>query len=227
MRDLTHFPSLNRHVASCTWPCNVPFFLLVLSIFNRQTFIFLTSSTPARRLIRPTAIAHLAYRCTKYTHSLAMAMELTWSLDYCLACDKQTQGETYCSQSCRLADLETSSLWSGPMSPTTCTSSTSTNRGSGFYLAPAINFDAYKSSTPSPKSSNSFLPLTSYFSSEASTQVAVPKRLSPSSSQSSLSSTRSTSSQSSPLSEQARSELLGYTNSFDNIRNWKRRMTWS
>ena len=157
-------------------------------------------------------------------------MELTWSLDYCLACDKQTQGETYCSQSCRLADLETSSLWSGPASPTTCTSSPSANRGSGFYLAPAINFDAYKTSTIpySQASSQSSTPSTSYFPNEASSQAAVPKTLTPSSSQSSLSSTQGTSSQvSPPLSEQARNELLGYTNSFDNIRNWKRRMTWS
>ena len=157
-------------------------------------------------------------------------MELTWSLDYCLACDKQTQGETYCSQSCRLADLEASSTWSAPTSPaTTNAASKSGNRNSGFYLSPAINFAAYKPSSASlfPVANQSPSPLTSYFPSHTSSQVAATKTLTPSSSTSSLSSTRSTSSQASPLSEQARSELISYTNSFDSTRNWKRRMTWS
>lgn len=158
-----------------------------------------------------------------------MAMELTWSLDYCLACDRQTQGETYCSQSCRLADLEASSTWSAPTSPTTCKSSTNTTQGAGFYLSPAIDFAAYKASTTSlfPSANQLSSPPTSYFPSHTSSQVAATKTLTPSSSTSSLNSTQSTPSQASPLSEQARTQLLGYTNSFDNIRNWKRRMTWS
>lgn len=157
-----------------------------------------------------------------------MAMELTWSLDYCLACDKQTQGDAYCSQSCRLADLEASSDWSGPSSPTTGSSSEG-SRSSGFYLTPAINFSAYKSSTKpvSSAASQASSPLTSFFTSHTSTHVAATKTLTPSSSSSSLSSTKSVSSQVNQLSEQARNELLGYTNSFDNVRNWKRRMTWS
>ena len=155
-------------------------------------------------------------------------MELTWSLDYCLACDKQTQGETYCSQSCRLADLETS-ICSGPTSPTTCSSSTNITRGSGFHLAPAINFAHYKTPTTSisPMASQSSSPLYSDFPSRPSGPIAASKTLTPASSHSSLSSAQSTSPQANPLSEQARTELLGYTNSFDNIRNWKRRMTWS
>jgi len=33
-------------------------------------------------------------------------MESAWSLDFCLACDKQTsEGGAYCSQACRAADL--------------------------------------------------------------------------------------------------------------------------
>lgn len=157
-----------------------------------------------------------------------MAMESTWSLDYCLACDKQTQGEAYCSQSCRLADLEASSDWSGPTSATT-NSSFEANKGSGFYLSPAINFSAYKTSTTlfSYAASQATSTLTTYFTSHTSTQLASTKTLTPSSSSSSLSSTKSVSSQANHLSEQARNELLRYTNSFDNVRNWKRRRTWS
>lgn len=158
-----------------------------------------------------------------------MAMELTWSLDYCLACDRQTQGEAYCSQTCRLADLETSATWSGPTSPTTCTSSTNANRGSGFYLSPAIDFTASKPSSTSLSNlaSQSSSPLSSYFPKNSSSQTNVSKTLTPSSSQSSLSSTQSSPSQSRTISDQDRAELLGYTNAFDNVRNWKRRMTWS
>ena len=157
-------------------------------------------------------------------------MELTWSLDYCLACDKQTDGETYCSQSCRLADLETSSNWSGPTTPTTSSWPTSdSHRGSAFYLTPAINFAAYKASKSSSQSSSQTTsPTTSYFPTHTSSEVAATKTLTPSSSSSSLNSTKSnTSSQAGPLSEQTRSELRGYTDSFDNTRNWRRRMTWS
>ena len=160
-------------------------------------------------------------------------MELTWSLDYCLACDKQTAGETYCSQSCRLADLEASSTWSGSTSPTTPGPSPSwpsydPSRGSGFYLPPAINFATYKapvmpSSSPSNQTKH---PQTSYFSSTASNQISPSRNLTPSSSHSSLSSTGSDSSQPS-LSEQARTELRAYTNAFDDSRNWRRRKTWS
>ena len=160
-------------------------------------------------------------------------MELNWAPDYCLACDKQTECETYCSQSCRLADLEKSSNWSGSTSPTTPSwTSSDSNRGSGFYLSPAFNFAAYKTpqTTPDWPSGQAAAPQTSYFSPVSATQNAPSRTLSPSSSRSSLSSSTtssSTSSRRSPLSEQARTELRGYTNAFDNTRNWKRRMTWS
>ena len=156
-------------------------------------------------------------------------MELTWALDYCLACDKQTQGETYCSQSCRLADLETSSTWSGPTSPITYASSASTNKGSGYYLSPRIDFSSYKSANPSSSTatSQSPSPSSSYFPNHSPGKAPTTKPgLTTSSSNTSLTSTQS-SSQPTPLSEQSRSELLDYTNSFDNVREWKRRMTWS
>lgn len=160
-------------------------------------------------------------------------MELNWVPDYCLACEKQTECETYCSQACRLADLEKSSNWSGSSSPSTATWASSTShKGSGFYLSPAFNFAAHRTpqTTPDwPASSQSGSPQTSYFSTATSATHNTPSRtLSPSSSRSSLNSTTTTSSTSSkhnPLSEQARTELRGYTNSFDSTRNWKRRMT--
>lgn len=34
-----------------------------------------------------------------------MAFEIQWDHQFCLACDRQTDGATYCSESCRLADL--------------------------------------------------------------------------------------------------------------------------
>lgn len=160
-------------------------------------------------------------------------MELTCFHDYCLACDKQTAGEAYCSQSCRLADLETSSTWSGTTSPSTAGPSPSwtsdSNRGSGFYLSPAVNFAAYKSPITSTYQSTSqpTSPSSSYFPSHTSSQVASTKTLSPSSSRSSLSSTSSISSRADPLSEQARTELRSYTDAFDSTRNWRRRMTLS
>ena len=38
-----------------------------------------------------------------------------WSLDFCLTCDRQTTGGAYCSQACRLADLEKASPRSEPV----------------------------------------------------------------------------------------------------------------
>lgn len=155
-----------------------------------------------------------------------MTMELDWSPEYCLACDKQTSGEAYCCQSCRLADVETSSYTSESISPT----SANAKRISGLQLGPAFDFAAHRSLPPSPSPSThrsqSFRP-TSYFSNQIiSSQQASPGRgLAPSSSRTSLGSLSSNSSQECQLSAQARTELRGYTNSFDSIRNWRRQMT--
>ena len=155
-------------------------------------------------------------------------MELTWALDYCLACDKQTSGGAYCSQTCRLADHESSSRWSTPSSPTSSTASNTSKsavgntRGSGFYLSPAINFDEYRtaawasSSTQSTQSSN------------RTPSQGPSKALSSSSSRSSLTSNASNSTLAQDtLPERIHNELRAYTNSFDTTRNWRRRMTWS
>ncbi|KAF2461633.1 hypothetical protein BDY21DRAFT_360713 [Lineolata rhizophorae] len=167
-------------------------------------------------------------------HPASMAFEMEWSYDFCLACDRQTtEGAAYCSQACRLRDVEKG----GPTEPTTpcstshpSSSSTSTawtttqNAPSGFYLPPAVNFAAYKTTTSplySPTDGT-------HFSRSAPTYVqsGSEKRLSPSSSRSSLSSISSSpATPTQGLSDQALLELRGYANSFDQVRDMKRRMT--
>ncbi|KAA6407955.1 MAG: hypothetical protein FRX48_08306 [Lasallia pustulata] len=164
-------------------------------------------------------------------------MEMDWSPDFCLACDRQTSGEAYCSQACRLADLETSEPVSPASGPRASWASSRLSSGSGFYLSPAIDFSAYKSSslTSAPAASPDLSKTrTAYGSSpvrrsqSASSQTSSPKSsLTPSSSHSSLMSIQTASTQGTSLSDQARNELRGYTSSFDQVRDWKRRMTMS
>ncbi|MCJ1255739.1 hypothetical protein MMC24_003556 [Lignoscripta atroalba] len=163
-------------------------------------------------------------------------METECFPSYCLACDRQTGGDPYCSQICRLADLETSSCGSEPTSPTDITlsiSSASLSRASGtpFVLPPRFDFSAYRSNTlPSPTaprpSSNIFFSTPPQKRTASLNQtVSSPRVLTPSSSRSSLTSMQSTSAQEGCMSDQARSELRQYTNSFDQTRDNKRRMT--
>ncbi|KAJ5138087.1 hypothetical protein N7526_004320 [Penicillium atrosanguineum] len=42
-------------------------------------------------------------------------MATEWSLDFCLACDRQTSGGPYCSQSCRLVELDRTSTEEGSL----------------------------------------------------------------------------------------------------------------
>lgn len=163
-------------------------------------------------------------------------MDLTWSLDYCLACDRQvTSGGAYCSQSCRVADLELSSHWSRSTLPTTSTPSlpsapSDSHKGSGFYLAPAIKFASTSlPSTPTLPAVNKtdINVLSSSLAKSLPTNDRFARTLTASSSRSSLSSTSGESIQTSHFSEQVHNELRAYTNSFDTSRNWRRRMTWS
>ena len=158
-----------------------------------------------------------------------MTVEIEWSLDYCLACDRQTAGGAYCCQSCRIADLETSSCGADSVSPST-PGVFSPPRGLGLDLNPTYASAArrrpicYDPSLSSRVQANQ--PII-YFSTQTVTSDPTPANrvLSPSSSQSSLSSTSSKASQGCHLSAQARTELRGYSNSFDLVRNWRRRMT--
>ena len=163
-----------------------------------------------------------------------MTVEIEWSLDYCLTCDKQTPGEAYCCSGCRLADLETSSCGSEPASPIVPDSSMplpASYNGTGLHLSPALDFSIYKThSSDSPRlSRDRARQSANYFSTQApdAEVTRVGQILSPSSSRSSLSSDSSKSPQTCQLSAQARSELRGYSNSFDLIRNWRRSMSSS
>jgi len=173
-----------------------------------------------------------------------MTTEIEWSPDFCLVCDRQISEGAYCSQACRLAELEKGRS-SEPATPglhfSTSASSTSSYASStlvnpsGFYLPPAVNFTAYKAPTrlDSPPASPGYRSSangSSYFNQPSSSQAPAdngPKRsLSPSSSRSSLSSMSMTSSQSNQgLSAQAADELRGYMSAFDHVRDIKRRLT--
>ena len=162
-------------------------------------------------------------------------MEPSWSLDYCLACDKQTSEGAYCSQRCRLLDVASGSKNIPPPSPTRdpMYSNTTTGQAPGFHLPPAFDFAAYRTRVPSlPHAfdiSTQKLHPVNTSKPPAQPQVvkapSSPRALTPSSSQTSLASMKSTSSNGESVSEQVLSELRSYTNSFDQVRDWKRRMT--
>lgn len=173
---------------------------------------------------------------------------LDWSPDFCLSCDRQSAtGGAYCSQSCRLADLERasggSSAASSPQASPTCWTAPNP-QGNGFYLPPPLNFSAISgrqtssaSSSPRGSISSSSSPVsaayplaqqpTQYpYTSGNYTQSGQTSSLSSSPSRTSISSMHSTSQQDSGyLSDKARNELRDYASSFDLVRDWKRRMT--
>ncbi|KAK4122628.1 hypothetical protein N657DRAFT_574967 [Parathielavia appendiculata] len=139
-----------------------------------------------------------------------------WTHQFCLGCDKQTDGATYCSESCRLADYEKTS----PSTPSSAASSPalsgpppdwplsrpSTTTSTKFYVSPAYDFGLVQPSTR-----------------RDSTQS---QTLSPSASHTSLCSMRSNSSaglDATQLSEKAARELRAYARSFESVRLQRRR----
>ncbi|KAH8899553.1 hypothetical protein GQ53DRAFT_758734 [Thozetella sp. PMI_491] len=140
-------------------------------------------------------------------------MSFDWAHQFCLACDKQTDGATYCSESCRLADYEkTSTTSSGASSPAFTPpqewtlSSKPVATSTRFYLSPAFDF-----------------------SHAQSTLATRAISLSPSNSHTSLCSMRSASSAASEssqvLSEKATRELRAYNRSLESVRLQRRRST--
>lgn len=131
-----------------------------------------------------------------------------WSLDFCLVCDRQTLGGAYCSQACRLAELDQFFPDSGLPSPTNY-NNTQIMFGANTSRSPlmsTVDFPVgHKHLLNSPQSLTHGLPL--------------------SSSQTSLSSLRSNTSQLSILSDHVRNELRDYASCFDQVRDWKRRLT--
>jgi hypothetical protein len=158
---------------------------------------------------------------------------LDWSPDFCLSCDRQSvSGGAYCSQSCRLADLERasggSSTGSSPQSSPTSWAPPAPH-GNGFYLPPPLNFSAGTGRQPASSASSPTSPTTtrgSLLVASPSSQGSRGPTLYLSPSRTSLSSMQSTSQQESGyLSDKARNELRDYASSFDLVRDWKRRMT--
>jgi ECL1/2/3 zinc binding proteins len=153
--------------------------------------------------------------------------------DFCLACDKQTNGTPFCSQACRLAELDHSLSSSEPASPGYTRHGTSQRSPgfvtTGFQLPPAIDFLSYRRektlqlSTGQAKSATA----ASHSINEASSSTTFPRsaHLTPSSSQTSLSSLRTNQSSPGGISEQAWVELRNYASGFDQVRALKRRMS--
>ncbi|KAL2872233.1 uncharacterized protein BJX67DRAFT_341880 [Aspergillus lucknowensis] len=134
-------------------------------------------------------------------------MATEWSLDFCLVCDRQTLGAPYCSQTCRLAELDASHE--------TTLSYTQESRASLKNISSSVG----RGPAPNPHSS------TTGTSSWNSYRPHYQRTLSPSSSHTSLSSLRSSSSQASPISSQFQTELRDYASCFDHVRDLKRRLT--
>ncbi|KAL2815450.1 hypothetical protein BDW59DRAFT_153876 [Aspergillus cavernicola] len=134
-------------------------------------------------------------------------MATEWSLDFCLVCDRQTLGGPYCSQSCRLAEVDVSHE---------TTSSSIQEPRTTLKKSP---HQARRDTATNPPSSTA---QTSYWNSY---RPHYQRTLSPSSSQTSLSSLRSNSSQGSPISSQSQTELRDYASCFDQVRDLKRRLT--
>ncbi|KAI5863367.1 hypothetical protein GGS23DRAFT_529567 [Durotheca rogersii] len=158
-----------------------------------------------------------------------MSADLSWEPEFCLACDRQTDGATYCSESCRLSDFEkTSASASTPASSPGLAgySWTAPRSQAKFHLPPAYDFSNAQpyGSTPLPQS---YLSQRSESSSGSSARV-----LTPSSSHSSLCSLGSTSSSSASgsegtqLSDKAKKQLRDYASSFEHARLQQRRRSY-
>ena len=152
-------------------------------------------------------------------------METSCFLDFCLRCDRQTPPDAgnYCSERCRLADLDMFSPVSQPPSPDAHTTyrAQSGQSNPSFSLQPAFDFATWRASMTS-FTAQSHAPTVS----TSQNKIGLGTRpLFTSSSQSSLSSLGSTSSHNSVISESAKAELRSYANSFDMVRRWRRRMS--
>ncbi|EMD62721.1 hypothetical protein COCC4DRAFT_27036 [Bipolaris maydis ATCC 48331] len=161
-----------------------------------------------------------------------MASQMECFNDFCLSCDRQiAENGVYCSQSCRLADLERAGTTAQAPSQLSSSASSSSSSNSGFYLAPAINFSAYKAASTTsqavPSSPYHYYPTAngSYFAPPTATRQSPQRSLTPSSSRSSLASSSSSSRTQSGISQQAATQLSSYVRSFDQTRDVKRRYT--
>lgn len=151
--------------------------------------------------------------------------------DCCLFCDRDSPDGPYCSQHCRMADMEKASM-SNPGSPKSPLSfRTDLKRDTHYQLSPAFNFNQER--TPgydAPATTDSKRPRSSYFmwstpSRQHQRTPSEERSLSPSSSRTSLSSTTSTSSITARTGTlpQTKRELQDYYSLFDQARAAKRK----
>ncbi|KAE8412221.1 hypothetical protein BDV36DRAFT_288058 [Aspergillus pseudocaelatus] len=132
------------------------------------------------------------------------------SLDFCLVCDRQTLGGPYCSQSCRLVEIdltEEAVVTGTPVSVHLQWTQRATTE---------IATEASRVSTVQGHTGNSSLS-----SNNSSTS---PWMISPSSSQTSLSSLKSKISQHPTISDRVQNQLRDYASCFDQVRDLKRRI---
>lgn len=149
---------------------------------------------------------------------------MEWSLDFCLACDKQTDGNVYCSEACRLAEYEKASSNAGsaassPVLSRGPASFPSRRPSNGFYMEPAYNFSKAQPYGTTPSRPADVFQLPKFQSPSAS---GARSTLTPSSSQSSLfsmqSAASSTFAEPSQLSDESKRALRAYASSFDQSR---------
>jgi hypothetical protein len=161
-----------------------------------------------------------------------MTIDMDWSPAFCLACDRQTDGNVYCSEACRLAEYDASSsagsTASSPISPRGPMSWPAKQSSNGFFMEPAYNFSRAKpyGTTPSPRASHLYQSAPRPQSSPVA--YSTKPVLTPSSSQSSLfsmQSTHSTSSEQNHVSDESRRALRAYASSFDQSRYSRRQST--
>ncbi|KAF2970458.1 hypothetical protein GQX73_g3148 [Xylaria multiplex] len=157
-----------------------------------------------------------------------MSSDPSWEPEFCLYCDRQTDGTLYCSESCRLRDFESSSTSlsttagsPGLASPSSFQWSVSRNQ-TKFYLPPAYDFTNAQpyGSTPLPQS---------HVSQRSGSSSSSSAGLTPSSSHSSLcslgstGSTSSTASENPHISDKTKKHLRDYASSFEHARTQQRR----
>merc|ERR1712072_70362 len=163
--------------------------------------------------------------------------------DFCLACDKQSPNGAYCSQQCRLADLENASRPAppspkSPLAPSNAarlswSSQTSNQDSSNYVLSPAFDFAAAnKPGSTSPRQiGRDYSTHDSYFMRTPTEQprsqsIASQRAITHCSLRTSLSSNVSNSgcvSSTSGISQKAKAELDGYFSSFSQAKAAKRR----
>lgn len=154
-----------------------------------------------------------------------------WSHQFCLACDKQveTDADAYCSEACRLTELERTSTPSSQASspgltpPSGPWSTPSKQQSTKFFLSPAYDFANAQPYGTTPVQHSLFGSYSMSHSHAKPTEIT--RTLTPSSSHTSLCSMQSTSTngESGQLSDRARQELRAYAVSFEHVRTQRRR----